>query len=330
MIKHLIFSVFLLFFALALGADAKIIYVNNMIGDDASRGLREDPTTDRSGPVKTIQRALELAGSSDTIMLASNAEPYRESVSLCGLRNSGTSTLPFRIVGNGATLDGTQPISPLAWRHYEGHVFRFRPPLFSTLQLFVSGRPIKRVPVDASGEFGGPQKTLKKLEWCLVDGYVYLCLEKGFAPVDYDLTYSALKTGITARHVRHVVIENVTVQGYHVDGIHVQGRVKDLVLLNTTTRGCGRAGMAVGSAEVRLERVLSGNNGEAQLLTLPDCKVEIVGSDLMGNTAPAWVASMSGYLGEVDDLYESCQVYVDKKRIWKPFRDLLPDGKIEF
>ena len=95
--------------------------------------------------MRTITRALQLAGNGDTIVLANTNVPYRENISLVGSRHSGTPQQPFTIRGNGAILDGSAPVPPEAWESYRGAVFRFSPPRMGYQQLFLDDRPAVRV-----------------------------------------------------------------------------------------------------------------------------------------------------------------------------------------
>jgi hypothetical protein len=136
----------LLALSLVSAATAKDVYVNNVEGDDAFRGEGRRNLSDRSGPVRTIARALELASQGDRVILANTGEPYRESITLTGSRHSGYATRPFILQGNGAILDGSAPVPAEAWEHYRGPVFRFRPPRLAHQQLFLNDRPLVRVP----------------------------------------------------------------------------------------------------------------------------------------------------------------------------------------
>src|SRR5262249_20381053 len=112
-------------------ATAADLYVNNATGNDLADGRSAIATSKTSGPVKTIQRALRLAHQGDHIDIANTGHPYRETASLVGRRNSGLSNDPLILSGNGATLDGTQPIASTAWEHVRGELFRFRPSILS-------------------------------------------------------------------------------------------------------------------------------------------------------------------------------------------------------
>jgi len=252
-------------------AVARDIAVNNVEGGDAP----------------TISAALRLACPGDRIVLANTGQPYRESISLVGSRLSGTSYEPLVLVGNGAVLDGSAPVPPDAWEHYENLVFRFRPPVPGNQQLFVYGRPAPYVP--AMPETNLPP-TLKPLQWSLAEGMIYFCVESSKLPSQYDLTYAARQTGITLYHVERVAIVGLVVQGFRVDGIQAANSAREIQIMNVTSRGNGRAGITVGGAcQVTLEGCTVGDNRAAQLLTLPLSETHVYRSELLPLTAPAWV-----------------------------------------
>ncbi len=282
--------------ALALGAlvslaiapvSAREIYVDNVAGDDSFTGAQSRATFDLSGPVRTITRALRLAQPGDRIVLAANEEPYRESITLAGSRLRGYGGRPFVIEGNGAVLDGSAPVPKDAWERYLGAVFRFEPPGKAHQQLFLGDRPAARAAVGIAAQ--GPP-ALEPLQWCCAGGYIYFCVEPGKLPDEYELSYARLRTGITLYHVRRVAIVDLTVQGFQLDGIQAANSARDIYLAGLTCRGNGRSGITVGGAsEVEIDVCLLGNNGEAQLLTLPWSQTHVRNSYLLGNTAPGWV-----------------------------------------
>ncbi len=272
---------------LAATAAGRDIHVSNVAGDDTFTGHHSRSMPDRSGPVGTIAKALRLAGTGDRIVLAATGQPYRESISLVGRRHSGYPRRPFAIEGNGATLDGSAPVEPDAWENYRGAVFRFRPPRMAHQQLFLDDRPAVRVA--ASRSSGSPPK-LEPLEWCLHGGFIYFCVEENKLPDDYRLSYAHLQTGITLFHVEGVGIVNLTVQGFQLDGINAHNSARDVYLGGVTSRGNGRSGITVGGAsQVQIDVSVVGNNGSAQILTLPYSRTSVRNSDVFSNTAPAWV-----------------------------------------
>ncbi len=266
---------------------ARDILVSNVAGDDLFNGQAWERTPDRSGPVRTIARALRLANMGDRIVLAKTAEPYRESFSLVGSRHSGRAGQPFMIVGNGAILDGSAPIPAEAWEYDQGHVFRFRPREVGIEQLLLNDRPAQRV----SAGFPATQlPKLQPLEWSQWRGMIYFCVEKDRLPGDYRLSYAQKQTGITLYQVERVTITDLVVQGFRLDGVNAFNSARQVYLARLTCRGNGRSGITVGGAStVTLEGCLVGNNGQSQLLTLPWSETTVLASNLLPLTAPAWV-----------------------------------------
>lgn len=199
-------------------AAGRDIFVDNTAGDDRSSGGQPVNSIYQNGPVRTIARALRVAGNGDTIVLAKSDVPYRESISLVGSRHSGLPKEPFVIRGNGAILDGSAPVPPQAWEHYRGATFCFRPPRMGYPQLFLDDRPAVRVLV-GRGVLDPPE--LQPRQWCSLAGQIYFCVEPTKLPADYRLSYASLQTGITLLHVDCVVIADLTVQGFQVDGINL-------------------------------------------------------------------------------------------------------------
>jgi hypothetical protein len=278
-------------------AAARNIYVSNVAGNDTFAGTQESARMDRSGPVRTIAKALRLAHPGDQIVLHNTGKPYREGLALVGSRHSGNTLRDFAVVGNGAVLDGSEPVPAGAWEHYREAVFRFRPRHLGPQQLFLDGRPADRVPV---ADRAGSPPPLEPLQWTALRGVIYFCVEQTKLPADYDLSYAAKRTGITLLHVHDVTVRDLVVQGFQVDGIHAHTGATKVTLNGVVCRGNARAGVAVGgAAQVELQNCLLGDNGRAQLLTMPWSETHLHGSEVLSNTAPAWVDRGGAvYLGD--------------------------------
>ncbi|MHC4399790.1 MAG: right-handed parallel beta-helix repeat-containing protein [Planctomycetota bacterium] len=290
---------------------ARDIYVDNFAGDDAFTGQQPRSMSDMSGPVRSINRALKLARQGDRIVLKNTGEPYRESISVVGSRHSGYSARPLIIEGNGAILDGSAPVPAEAWEHYRGPVFRFRPPRLAYQQLFQNDRPVDRV--IASRESDDPPP-LGPLQWCLFRGHVYFSVDPDSTdlPRGHALTHTHRRVGITLFHVDRVAIANLTVQGFQLDGINACNSAREITLSGVTCRGNGRSGITVGGAsQVRIDACLVGDNGEAQLTTLPCSETQITNTALLANTAPGWVD-------------RGGRVYVEGKRVEGGLEELAP------
>ena len=270
-----------------LSLHAKDIYVNNVTGHDRNMGQSEDSADGLAGPVRTIGQAIGLSRSGDTIILASTDSPYRETLCLFGKNQSGDEFNAFTIEGNGAILDGSEMLPVEAWSHAFENTFRLKPTRFTHFQLFESGRPMKRVAVEPGTKTPPP---MNEMEWCICNGFLYVCLENFKRPQDYRFTYSEKVTGVTIMQTNHIRINDLVVQGFQVDGISVVNNTKNVILDNVIVRGNGRNGLTVGaSSSVSAGFSLFGDNNSAQIdmadrseLLLYLC--ELKGSEHSANT----------------------------------------------
>ncbi len=291
---------FLIFLLMVLVADAAgnaaahDVYVNNTAGDDLFDGSAPTSADHGHGPFRTLTRALKSAISGDRIVLAKTDEPYRESVSLVGSRYSGTAYQPFTIDGQGATFDGTRPVPPEAWEFVSGDVFCFQPEKKQFQQLYFDGAPALRHP---SPSQIGRLPELEPREWALVDGWIYFRVDHGNLPQQYPLSYSYLQNAFTLYKVNNVVINDVLVQGYVIDGINLHDAHGPCTLNGVNCRGNGRSGVAVVSdSQADLHACLIGDNGQCQVLvdTYSDCN--LLNCEIIGNTGPAYEVRQSSKL----------------------------------
>ena len=259
--------------------------VDNIRGDDQADG--------QSRPFRTINRALRAAKRSDRILLTPNKdEPYREAISVQGGRNSGAPKKPFTIIGNGAVLDGSRAVPEEDWEYVSKGVFRVAPRFKSFQMMYIDGRPASRV-IAPPEAVGLPE--LKEKQWCLFERYLYFRPKKTKLPRDYKIAYADKKAGITLYQVRNVLISDVTVQGYQLDGLNAHDSAFEVTLSGVTARGNARSGMSIGGASrVRLEGCLLGNNGTMQLRTEGASHTYLAETDLLSNTAPAIVNDGGG------------------------------------
>jgi hypothetical protein len=270
----------------AAGARAAELFVDNVAGDDLRDG-RQATSSGAGGPVRTLSRALELVNAGDRIVLSNRGIPYREPICLSAARHCGNAVSPLVIDGQGATLDGLAAIPASAWQLYRGDVFRFQPAKMSYQQLFLDGKPATQRKLAASDR---TLPALAPLEWCRHEGLLFFRVEKGKLPSDYRLSCLGLQTGITLDHVHDVVIANLSVQGFRIDGVNASDGVTRCELVGVTSHGNGRAGVAIcGSSKLRLDRCVLGDNGQAQLRAEGLATVTADNCELVDNTAPAIV-----------------------------------------
>lgn len=105
----------------SLPAFAADLFVNSLTGNDDWSGLAKDPGK-AGGPVKSIARAVALAGPGDTIHLTFSDIPYAEEILL---RNkSGEPGRPITVDGHGATLDGSEACPADEWKKDKNGLWR--------------------------------------------------------------------------------------------------------------------------------------------------------------------------------------------------------------
>lgn len=302
---------------------AREIYVNNLQGNDSFYGITEK-SININGPVRTIAQALKLAHAGDRVILAKTAEPYRESVTLFGQKNSCAPGNPFRVEGNGAILDGSEPIPEEWWEPYQEGIFRFQPPWQAYQNLFWKGQPLKKVPVQQE-EDAPPQIVLEPMQWTLYEGFLYFKPEPGRLPGEYALAMAGKRHGVALLHVRGVEIRDLIVQGYQNDGIVASGSAVEVHLENVTLRGNARAGIAVGGAcSLWMNRCTVGDNRYAQLLTEAFSQVTLRSTDLISNTAPGWV-DHGAQIAPDGKIVEQSVVFRDGKRIFGGLNEPVPE-----
>lgn len=278
---------------------ARDIYVNNQMGDNTRDGSSAVMIGQAGGPCRSIRRALQLAQNGDRIILAATGEPYRESITLQAGRHSGVATRPFEIVGNGAVLDGSRPVPKEVWRRVGDEVYRFRPSRMAYHNLFLDDKPVARVTLKR----GEPLPKLEPLEWCLFDRHVYFRPEPGRVPHYYELTHTTMPVGISLYEARHIVISDLVVQGFQLDGINAHDNVYDTTLVGITSRGNGRSGIAVnGASRVKIIACLIGDNGAAQVHADGHSHTEIINCDLIPTSAPSIVRLGGEVLVSKDDM----------------------------
>ncbi|MFN0021860.1 MAG: right-handed parallel beta-helix repeat-containing protein [Pirellulaceae bacterium] len=268
----------------ALGRD---IFVDNLGGDDRNNGETLTPQGKSNGPCKSITKALRLVKSGDRIIIIAHpGEPYRESIAVQSGFSSGRAGAPAEIVGNGAVLDGTMSLIASEWDYEGSDLFSIRPRLMAHQQLFLGDKPAKRVQVK-----DGIRPKLEPWEWCLFEGKIYLRCEPGRIPASYNPACCGLQTGITLYEVHDLVISNLTVRGFQLDGVNAHDTARRIDIVNVTSVDNGRSGFSIGGASrVRLDDCQAAGNGKSQVRTEGYSITQILGGKLDETTAPAVVS----------------------------------------
>ena len=246
-------------------SSARTIYVDNLRGRDICQGLVANPIDRTTGPVRTLERAAQLARQSDTIHLANTGHPYHGDLRLFGRQHSGISTLPFRVVGNGATVSGAKRIPMASWRSIDG-LWQMAPRRKGRFLLLKDGKPLPR----QSLKRNGPAPQLESIpvgHWGVWRGKIYYRTTELLDTVPSQHSIAGGDCGISLFAVRHVSIENLVVQHWRLDGISAPGLCRDVVLKNVICRENGRAGLVVsGTSQIRAETIELTGNIEHSLL----------------------------------------------------------------
>ena len=283
---------------LAPTTQAKDLFVNNVGGSDNRDGQAPTGNGSKSGPVRTITRAIQLAGKGDTIHVAKTAEPYRESFSLQGGKNSGFIGRSFMIVGEGVVLDGRTEVPKDDWELFGDNIYSTPAPSPYSI-LYLDNKPAERVS-SAAGSIEMPE--LAENQWCLFNRRIYFRINETKLPREYDLTYNMRRVGITLVNCRNVTVQGFIIQGFQLDGINAHDNVFGATLLGITARGNGRSGISVGGASrVTIEACLVGNNGKAQVRTEGFSETKLKNNDLIDDDpeAPA-VVSEGGRIKNIE------------------------------
>jgi hypothetical protein len=269
--------------SLAQGRD---IFVDNVNGDDRKGGQSADSQGEVGGPCRSIAKALRIARPGDRIVVANTGEPYRECLSIQGASHSGDARFPFQIVGNGATLDGTGTLADARWEYLGNDTYRTRPARMSHQQLFLDDQPLARKPLAA-----GKPPELAPREWCLVEGWIVFRCEPTRLPQTYNLSCCLHPVGITLYQVQDVIVENLVVRGFYLDGVNCHDGVTRTDLVSLACKDNGRSGISVGGASrVRLDTCAVSGNGTAQVRTEAYSLVQTVDCKLDATSAPPIVS----------------------------------------
>ncbi|MDP7274967.1 MAG: right-handed parallel beta-helix repeat-containing protein [Planctomycetaceae bacterium] len=258
-------SLVLLVSGLTSTVAARTIFVDNLRGHDQCDGSTVDPIDTLVGPVRTFDRALALARQTDTIHLVNTGRPYRGDLRLFGHRHSGFPTRPFRIRGNGSVISGAKPVPTAVWRS-RGNLWWMAPRRKGHYLLLKDGKPLPRHSLDTNTPASN-LLSIPKGHWASWRGRIYYRTDALLDHGDQNLAIAGDDCGITLYAIRHVVIENLTVRHWRLDGISAPGLCSDVVLRNVICRENGRAGMTIsGTSRIRGEDLELTDNGKHSLL----------------------------------------------------------------
>lgn len=267
----------------ATSSIAEVYYVNNRTGHDRNDGIVDKPLTVVSGPVRSVSRALELADFGDTIVIANTGKPYYDNLTFQGEKNSGAPERPFRVIGNGATLTGAMVVPPGAWKEAARDVWQVVPFRKGHFQLIRDGQALPEVR-PAAGETWSTLPELQVDQWCVWHGSIYYRCEPLVEPSVLNMAIARRTCGITVFSAHDIVISDLTIQHFRLDGVNLHDLASHVELERLTLRENGRAGLAIGgsstaqitASSVERNRDHSVLIQEAAAIALEDCMIDAV------------------------------------------------------
>lgn len=225
-------------------AQARVIHVNNSVGSDRYNGVFAEAINAETGPVASIGKALRLAGPSDVISIADTGVPYYEALSLVGTRHSGTAQRPFTILGNGATLSGVIAVPETAWQQVGDELWQLKPHRKGLYQLILDSKAVSEVR-PAEGQNWTAVPPLPVGTWCAFRGAIYYHAEPRVEPESMNFGIARKSCGITLYGVKNVLVENLKVEHFRVDGVNANDRATDVVLRGVSLVENARSGLTI-------------------------------------------------------------------------------------
>lgn len=259
-------------------AGARTIYIDNRIGNDINNGLAPTNEGLRVGPVKTFDRAIVLLDTGDTLEIANNGDgfPYHGSLRLIGNDASGIAAMPMVINGNGAILDGSAPIPPEEWEFMGNGLWRFEPWKKGFYRLY---RGEQTLPEVASTREARAE--LPPGYWTIWRAAIYYQALPDEIPANEPFRIPVREAGIFLYHVHHIIIRDLTVRRYHLDGVNAHDQAAPVILERVRSVGNARSGVFIGGTSKLLIRGGAvQNNRAASVLTQELGRVEISETDI--------------------------------------------------
>lgn len=250
---------FLMLFLALPRLSAADLHVDPARGNDAADG--------QSGPVRTLGRAIRLAGPGDTIHLQPEVV-YSDSAVFAN--KHGEPGRPITLDGHGAILDGSESVRAADWEALGAGLFR-KSDLVPSLNDAILGRwfflwdgrmnRMGRTSKGPKAAFKKPTE-LQPGEWTHAEGAFYLRLAEGADLDAANIRYPARANAVAqAGKGSHLVVRNVTGRHVYNDGFNVHGAQRALVFENIAAIECGDDGFSAHEdAECRIDGFVSIGN----------------------------------------------------------------------
>ena len=245
--------------------------VDPKTGDDRNDGSAAT-AAGRRGPLRTIARAVRLAGPGDTIDLAKTV--YHEAIGFYGTK-SGEPGRPITVDGHGAVISGCVPLEPKDWtavgpglyRNVKlfGIVLHAKWEFVARFSFIFDGKLVRmnhsvkapKVPWKSPGELRPGQWTYRQ-----DDGNAYyIKIDPAKTLADYRIELPVMVSGVQIDGCNsHLVFKNITVTHVVNDGFALR---------------VSKPGQKV--ADIRYENIRAIDNCDDGLSAHGDCEVRVDG-----------------------------------------------------
>ncbi|MFD1631178.1 right-handed parallel beta-helix repeat-containing protein [Pseudopedobacter beijingensis] len=261
------------------------LYVNNLIGNDKFNGLSQSVNGD-TGPLKSIQKALDLVKSSGRIEIINTGTPY-----LAGnkVKTGGTYDAPLIIEGNGSEINGLGIINPKEWKLIDNRIYsRSFWPMSNSLKSNKNYDYWIGIPTVwwINGKPGINCKTKTELEntpegfwWNKAEKTVWFHLpeNKTFESMEIKMPQSGISAGTGLNiggTIKNVIIQNLRSRYSFNDGFSAHGEVENITFRNCiSTDNCGQGFSMHGNTKVLIEDSYAARNASSGTCDVNNCEV---------------------------------------------------------
>lgn len=306
----------LLFFLPVTLAHTETIHVNNLTGNDGSDGVQ--------GPLRSIARALEVAGISARIEIANTGVPYPGGNAL--RKGGGTREHPLVIEGNGAVINGLEVMPADQWLAVEAHIYSL--PFWPMSNLLrVSKEPLYWIGTPTIVWMDGkPAINCDSLEilrqtpggyfWDKPNQIVLFHLPERKEEGTCEVSIPTGKTGLNiSSPADHVEVRNLRSEYSWNDGFSAHGKVTNLTFRNCiAANNCGQGFSLHGESRAVMEDCLITGNASSGACDVNDSRVIYRRCVFYANSFEAGVHA----LNQTQIVYEDCLIAENKpfEQIW--------------